>query len=151
MRSQVVVAKVDAPIVLSRAKLGRPRTREVGMAGGHRGAARRAAFIILTVAVMAAATREGSWWSSEPLRAERAAADRTDDAAAGATALPVTVTANEAERRVDVAVGGRPFTSYLWIERLRKPVLDPIRSASGTLVTRGWPLNPRPGERVDHP
>ena len=30
-------------------------------------------------------------------------------------------------------------------------MLDPIRSASGTQVTRGWPLNPRPGERVDHP
>src|SRR4029077_17249958 len=35
--------------------------------------------------------------------------------------------------------------------RVKKPVLDPIRSANGTPVTRGWPLNPRPGERVDHP
>src|SRR5262249_48070489 len=25
------------------------------------------------------------------------------------------------------------------------------RAASGTLVTRGWPFEPRPGERVDHP
>src|SRR5258708_33483591 len=65
--------------------------------------------------------------------------------------LPVTVTVNEAARRVDVAIAGRPFTAYIWPERLKKPVLYPLRSASGTLVTRGWPFDPRPGERVDHP
>jgi hypothetical protein len=63
----------------------------------------------------------------------------------------VTVTPNESSRRVDIAIGGAPFTSYIWPERVKKPVLDPIRSARGTIVTRGWPLNPRPGERVDHP
>src|SRR5712692_1313849 len=63
----------------------------------------------------------------------------------------VTVTANDAARRVEIAVGGRPFTSYIWPERVKKPVLYPIRGAKGTLVTRGWPLDPRPGERVDHP
>ena len=65
--------------------------------------------------------------------------------------MAVTVTPNEQARRVDIAIGGAPFTSYIWPERVKKPVLDPIRSARGTLVTRGWPLNPRPGERVDHP
>ena len=35
--------------------------------------------------------------------------------------------------------------------RLKKPVLYPLRSAKGTVVTRGFPLEPRPGERVDHP
>src|SRR5262245_29108210 len=63
----------------------------------------------------------------------------------------VTVTPNEPARRVDVTIGGAPFTSYIWPERVKKPVLDPIRSAKGIIVTRGWPLNPRPGERVDHP
>ena len=63
----------------------------------------------------------------------------------------VTVTPNEAARRVDITIAGKPFTSYIWPERVKKPVLDPIRSASGTPVTRGWPLNPRPGERADHP
>src|SRR5262245_35163011 len=56
-----------------------------------------------------------------------------------------------AERRVDVTVAGKPFTAYIWPERLAKPVLYPIRTARGTLVTRGFPLDPRPGERVDHP
>src|SRR5262249_1831460 len=56
-----------------------------------------------------------------------------------------------AERRVDILVGGKAFTSYIWPTTLKKPVLYPLRSASGTVVTRGFPLEPRPGERVDHP
>ena len=55
------------------------------------------------------------------------------------------------QRRVEVSVDARPFTAYIWPERLAKPVLYPIRSAGGALVTRGFPLDPRPGERVDHP
>jgi hypothetical protein len=58
---------------------------------------------------------------------------------------------NEAERRVDIVIDGRPFTSYIWPERLAKPVLYPLRTAKGTVVTRGFPLEPRRGERVDHP
>jgi methane monooxygenase PmoA-like len=73
-------------------------------------------------------------------------------ALAGAAAAPhVEVRAVPAERRVDVTVAGKPFTSYIWPERLAKPVLYPIRTAAGTLVTRGFPMDPRPGERVDHP
>ncbi|MCO6489648.1 MAG: PmoA family protein [Phaeodactylibacter sp.] len=58
----------------------------------------------------------------------------------------------DALRRVDVFVGGHFFTSYLYGQgTLRKPVLFPIIAASGSEVTRGYPLAPRPGERVDHP
>jgi len=63
----------------------------------------------------------------------------------------VTVVPNEAARRVDVLVDGQPFTSYIWPDRLKVPVLFPLRMASGTVITRGFPLEPRPGERVDHP
>ena len=63
----------------------------------------------------------------------------------------VELTVNEAATRVDVSVDGRPFTSYIWPETVKKPVLYPIRDAHGTLVTRGWPMDPRPGERIDHP
>src|SRR5262245_37179295 len=63
----------------------------------------------------------------------------------------VQVIAKEAERRVDVLIGGKPFTAYIWPTTLKKPVLYPIRTAQGTPVTRGFPLEPRPGERVDHP
>jgi hypothetical protein len=54
-------------------------------------------------------------------------------------------------RRVDVRIDGAPFTAYVWPESLTKPVLFPVRTALGTLVTRGFPLEPRAGERVDHP
>jgi Methane oxygenase PmoA len=63
----------------------------------------------------------------------------------------VQIIRHDADRRVDVLVDGRPFTSYIWPVTIKKPVLYPIRSAHGTLVTRGFPLDPRPGERVDHP
>ena len=62
----------------------------------------------------------------------------------------VEVQPRPADRRVDVLVDGKPFTSYAWPERVSKPILYPIRTARGTVVTRGFPLDPRPGERVDH-
>jgi hypothetical protein len=63
----------------------------------------------------------------------------------------VEVKVNEAAKRVDVTIDGKPFTSYIWPSTLKKPVLYPLRTAKGTLVTRGFPLDPRKGERVDHP
>jgi hypothetical protein len=63
----------------------------------------------------------------------------------------ILVTANERERRVDISIDGQPFTSYIWPTILKKPVLYPLRTARGTIVTRGYPLEQRPGERVDHP
>jgi hypothetical protein len=63
----------------------------------------------------------------------------------------VTVVPNEASNRVDVLVDGQPFTSYIWPDTLKKPALFPLRTASGTIITRGYPLEPRPGERTDHP
>jgi hypothetical protein len=63
----------------------------------------------------------------------------------------VDVVPHEGLRRVDVLVDGKPFTSYIYPTSLKKPTLYPVRSASGVVVTRGWPLEPRPGERVDHP
>ena len=63
----------------------------------------------------------------------------------------VVVLPRETDRLVDVLVGGKPFTSYVWPTTLKKPVLYPLRAASGVVVTRGYPLEPRPGERVDHP
>jgi hypothetical protein len=63
----------------------------------------------------------------------------------------VDVVPHEAERRVDILVGGKPFTSYIYPTTLRKPALFPIYASTGTVVTRGWPLEPRPTERVDHP
>jgi hypothetical protein len=63
----------------------------------------------------------------------------------------VQIAVRDADQRVDVTVGGRPFTSYIYPASLKKPVLNPLRAANGAVVTRGFPLEPRAGERVDHP
>lgn len=52
---------------------------------------------------------------------------------------------------VTVSVDGQPFTAYIYPEVIKKPVLFPVRTSRGTLVTRGFPLMPTAGERVDHP
>lgn len=63
----------------------------------------------------------------------------------------IQIVRNDAARRVDVIIDGKPFTSYIYPTTLKKPVLYPLRTAGGTIVTRGFPLDPRKGERVDHP
>jgi hypothetical protein len=69
----------------------------------------------------------------------------------GAPPSGVTVVSRTGERRVDIGIAGQPFTSYIYPRSLEKPVLYPIRSASGIVVTRGYPLEPRAGEHTDHP
>ncbi len=63
----------------------------------------------------------------------------------------IRVVANEVQHRVDIMIDGGPFTSYIWPDKVAKPVLYPVRTARGTIITRGYPLEPRPGERIDHP
>lgn len=63
----------------------------------------------------------------------------------------VEIVRKDEARRIDVLIDGQPFTSYIWPEVLTKPVLFPLRTATGAAVTRGFPLEPRPGERTDHP
>ena len=58
---------------------------------------------------------------------------------------------DENAKRVDVFVDRQPFTAYTWTDKLKVPVLYPLRTASGTVITRGFPLEPRAGERTDHP
>jgi hypothetical protein len=73
--------------------------------------------------------------------------------AAQAQSNRIQITHNEAQKRVAVTVDGKPFTAYIYPgpSVLKKPVLYPIVSAGGNFITRGWPMDPRPGERVDHP
>lgn len=63
----------------------------------------------------------------------------------------ITLVRKDAEKKVEVLVDGKLFTAYLYPETIEKPVLYPIKSAKGNDITRGYPLAPRPGERVDHP
>jgi len=63
----------------------------------------------------------------------------------------IEIVPDDANRKVDVLYNGQLFTSYIYPENLEKPVLYPIYTARGTLITRGFPRDPRPNERVDHP
>lgn len=63
----------------------------------------------------------------------------------------VSLIRNDEKKRVDVIIDGDFFTSYIYPETIDKPVLYPLISAKGATVTRGFPLDSRPGERVDHP
>ena len=54
-------------------------------------------------------------------------------------------------KKVEVWMGGKFFTAYIYPDNMEKQSLYPIASASGKLITRGYPINPRPFERTDHP
>jgi len=58
---------------------------------------------------------------------------------------------DENGKKVEVYVGGKFFTAYIYPDNMEKQSLYPIVSASGKTITRGYPLNPRPFERTDHP
>lgn len=58
---------------------------------------------------------------------------------------------NEAEKKVDVMVGGEHFTSYIYPDNIMKPVLWPVMSPGGNMVTRSYPLINKEGDRTDHP
>ncbi len=57
----------------------------------------------------------------------------------------------DGEKRIDITVDGKPFTSYRWDERIMRPVLYPILSSGGSFITRGFPFETRDGDTVDHP
>ena len=57
---------------------------------------------------------------------------------------------NDNERRLDVMIDGKHFVSYCWPRNVYKPIIYPVRTSSGTIITRGFPLEPRMGERNDH-
>ena len=55
------------------------------------------------------------------------------------------------DKKVEVLIDGKLFTSYIYPDNIAKPVLYPLITQSGKVLTRGFPLDPMPGERVDHP
>jgi hypothetical protein len=57
----------------------------------------------------------------------------------------------DAEKKVEIFVDGKFFTAFIYPDNMEKQSLYPILSASGKTITRGYPFNPRPFERTDHP
>jgi len=55
------------------------------------------------------------------------------------------------EKKIDVLIDGKLFTSYIYHNGIKKPVLWPVISAGGNHLTRQYPLKKIVGERTDHP
>ena len=61
------------------------------------------------------------------------------------------VTIQRTGDRIDVAIGGSPFTAFYFGASTTKPYLHPLRAADGTVITRGYPMEDIEGEQRDHP
>lgn len=57
----------------------------------------------------------------------------------------------ETDKKVDVLVGGELFTSYIYPDNIKKPVLWPVMSPGGNMLTRSYPMISKAGDRTDHP
>jgi hypothetical protein len=55
------------------------------------------------------------------------------------------------ENKINIFIGQKLFTSFLYPDTLEKPVLYPLYTSNGTMVTRGFPIHPLPGDPTDHP
>jgi hypothetical protein len=71
--------------------------------------------------------------------------------AAYAQKQQVTLVKSAKDKKIDVLIGGKPFTSFLYPDSLEKPVLYPLIASNGTKVTRSFPLDKREGDPTDHP
>ncbi len=71
--------------------------------------------------------------------------------AASAAVASAQVKVTQAADSVSVEIAGRPYTTLFTGPKTTKPYLHPVRSASGKIVTRSWPMEQVAGEVHDHP
>jgi hypothetical protein len=57
----------------------------------------------------------------------------------------------QGSEKISVEIDGKPFTDFYIGPAAVKPYLAPLRSAKGTVVTRGYPMETIAGEAKDHP
>lgn len=67
-----------------------------------------------------------------------------------AASLAVSAQVRFAPDSVSVTIDGKPFTTFHYGADAAKPFLSPLRSASGKIVTRLFPMQTIPGESRDH-
>jgi hypothetical protein len=70
---------------------------------------------------------------------------------AGAMLAPAQVRFTRHDNSVDVAVGGRPFTSFYFGAAAPKPYLHPLLTADGVRLTRLYPMEATDPNTHDHP
>lgn len=80
---------------------------------------------------------------------------QSDSEAVGRSDLPgldpsPSVSFESGEETIRVLIDGEFLTAYRLGSEWDKPFLYPLRTASGTVVSRGYPIEPREGEESDH-
>lgn len=58
---------------------------------------------------------------------------------------------NDKEKKIDVFAGQDAFASFRYRDDIEKPFIFPVFSPSDHVITRGFPVEPGKGERIDHP
>ncbi len=74
-------------------------------------------------------------------------------AVASSAFMPMSNAAVEFEQlpgRAEISLDAKPLTAFHYDRKWDKPFLYPIRTVSGIVVSRGWPVEPRAGEQQDH-
>jgi hypothetical protein len=65
-------------------------------------------------------------------------------------AIQEPVTFTERVNRIEIVINGKPYSNFYYGNDWPKPFLHPLRASSGTIVTRGFPLEKIEGESNDH-
>ncbi len=65
-------------------------------------------------------------------------------------AVSAAVTVTQQQDRISVRIDQGSETFFYYGQEVTKPYVYPLRLASGTVVSRMWPMEPPPGERHDH-
>ncbi len=94
---------------------------------------------VFSVFVSCGSERQGGQENTETETTEEMPKDR------------ISLVRDDANRKVDVLIDGELFTAYRYPENIMKPVLYPLTTPQGTLITRKFPMEKGEGERVDHP
>ena len=68
-----------------------------------------------------------------------------------AVPLGAQVKLTQAPDRISVDIDGKAFTEFFIGSEAPKPYLHPLRTASGVIVTRDFPMEKIAGEATDHP
>src|SRR5579871_760786 len=63
----------------------------------------------------------------------------------------INISSIPSQHKVIVLADNKPFTEFIYPDSLEKPVLYPIYASDGNIITRGFPLQSRAGEPIDHP
>src|SRR5947209_6932254 len=71
-------------------------------------------------------------------------------AAVAVAPLAAQVKITQGTNRIDVAIDGKPYTTFFYGPDVGKPYLSPLRAPSGVVVSRAFPMDKVAGESTDH-